>query len=370
MIKKFKSFMKRVLIRIKTKSVKLENTHKLDNLYLEYRQFISRHRDITYEPQILTENLGSEKYKWVGGVYNKSQFVCFPNGSSQLLIADNAGTSKINVGTGAYKWTGGCIYNKNIYAFPRSKESFLKFKTEEKRAEEVVVGYKYEGEHHYGGECTENGIVYQPPRNCDHILKTDLNTGICYKLQLTPGILDLKFRYCGSILHPNGFIYFFPEEPGKVIKLNPINDSWYFISKKIYLPVYDAKVGCNGNIYGFSNYGKGILKIDVEHDQVKVLYETLETGAYGTKLGINGRMYSIPGDSMTVWEFDPETEKCKSFYKLRNNGKAKYAGGATGTDGTIYFTPANAETLMILEAKGNGYNIPDYLYTYFFKDCY
>ena len=63
MIKKFKSFMKRVLIRIKTKSVKLENTHKLDNLYLEYRQFISRHRDITYEPRILTENLGSEKYK-------------------------------------------------------------------------------------------------------------------------------------------------------------------------------------------------------------------------------------------------------------------------------------------------------------------
>ena len=322
---------------------------------------------VKYTTKSIKIGNSKEKHKWVGAQINYGTVFAIPNDETRILCYDQNSNSYIEgVNKGLFKWTGGCVWNNSIYCFPRTSNSFLKISDED--VEEIPLLIEYRGEHHYSGICTREGIVYQPPRNTNHILKTDLKSGLSNKIDIVDKKYKVNYRYCGSIIHPNGFIYFFPES-GRVIKLNPDTDKWCFIGKSLSTTCFDAKVGMDGNIYGYSAYCRGIMKIDVSSDVVEMIHQEITPGAYGTKYGLDGCLYSIPGDGSCIWKYDVILDTINMMYDLEDDSKAKYAGGLTLPNGDIICVPATAPSILILKPDKNT-EIPESIYKEFFQDNY
>lgn len=340
-----------------------------DNGYLkeahDFSLFISRNKDIHYVLKYGKKIDTKFKHNWVGAQCYNSEVICIPNDENRLLKTDNEFLGAV-ADDELFKWTGGTIWDNKIYCFPRTANSFLVWDGKEMGI--IPLIYKYEKEHHYGGVCTNKGIVYQPPRDSNHILKTDLNTGKSDKIMITPKCIKGGLRYCGAVIHPNGLIYFLPEN-NKVIVLNPQNDEWAYIGKKVQGMVFDAKVGTDGNIYGFSSYGTGIIKITTCNNTVQMIHSDKYFGAYGTKYGVNGLLYSVPGDGKYIWSYDIQKDALKVEHDLHMENKAKYAGGVTDKRGNIICAPAteNKVLYMIPDRK---VDIPDNIYNRYYRDFY
>lgn len=373
------SVAKRTVKRIQQKQKKplLCNWSKQNNLQFEqYTSLVKKNVETEYKASILPVEL-EQGFKWCGAQLEKNTLWGIANGMEAFLtfdIKNEIASYCGKVGIQSFKWTGGCIYNGKLYAFPRSANDFVKIELDTKSVERIPLTFLYRNEHHYGGICTKEGIVYQPPRNTDHILVTDLNTMKSKKIQLYHSIFRIRLRYCGSIVHPNGCAYFFPESKDRIIKLNLKTEEWCWIGSEISTMVFEAKVATDGNIYGYSAYGAGMLKIDVEHDICEMIHKEIYFGAYGTKLGINGNLYSIPGDGENVWEYDPKKDALNMIFKFPkdSNGKAKFAGGVTGDSGDIYAVPAfSREGILKIQPKQiNSQIIPRNIYDTFFLDNY
>lgn len=306
------------------------------------------------------------KHKWVGGQVYGNQLVFIPSDETCVLKKSIKWDKVGELPSDVFKWTGGCVWKNSVYAFPRSANSFLRIG---QSVEEVPLTFTYSSEHHYSGVCTKDGIIYQPPRNTSHILKTDLKSGLSEKINIISEKWRIKLRYCGSIIHPNGFVYFFPEKNGKVIKLDPNTDKWCFVGKNISTMCFDAKVGLDGNIYGYSAYQAGIMMIDVKSDCVKMIHTEIKPGAYGTKYGLDGCLYSVPGDGDKIWKYDVTNDVIKEVYDLHDMSKAKYAGGITLQDGTIVCVPVTASSILKL-VPDKAYTISEETFDAFCKDNY
>lgn len=338
-------------------SIKNDWINKIDNMKI---------CDTKYTVNHVNFGNSSAKHKWVGAQFHNGRIYAIPNDETRVLIHNSETYFLDGIKDGLFKWTGGCVWNDAVYCFPRSSNSFLKIKDD--NIVEIPLSINYNHEHHYSGVCTDHGIVYQPPRNTNHILKTDLNTGVSTKIVIVKDVFRVNFRYCGSIKHPNGYIYFFPEN-GRVIKLDSCTDKWTFIGKRISTMCFDAKVGSDGNIYGYSAYRNGIMKIDVYNDDVKMIHEEIKPGAYGTKYGLDGCMYSIPGDGSKIWKYDLISDKVEEIHDLHDDTKAKYAGGITLSDGRIICVPATANDILILKPIVNK-EISEDIYKEYFVDNY
>ena len=366
--KKLKSIYKGLVTGLMSNSsTHLGNNWKVSDC-VEFEVF-RKHIDssVKYRTECIKIGNSKEKHKWVGAQINYGTVFAIPNDETRILCYDQNGNSYIEgVNKGLFKWTGGCVWNNSIYCFPTTSNSFLKICDED--VEEIPLLIEYHGEHHYSGVCTREGIVYQPPRNTNHILKTDLKTGLSNKIDIVDKKYKVTYRYCGSIIHPNGFIYFFPEN-GRVIKLNPDTDDWCFIGKSLSTMCFDAKVGMDGNIYGYSANCKGIMKIDVSSDAVEMIHQEITPGAYGTKYGSDGYLYSIPGDGSCIWKYDVVSDTIYMLHDLRDDSKAKYAGGLTLPNGDIICVPANASSILILKSNKNT-KIPESIYKEFYQDNY
>lgn len=348
---------------------KFEYENKLESLgsYIEKNnELLIKIETFSVENQV--------QYKWVGGQINeKNDLFGVVNGATNVLKFSNLNQSIEYFGElpqQNFKWTGGCIYNKYFYGFPRSSNELLKVDVEKEATQRLTLELNYSCEHHYGGVLTRKGIVYQPPRDTDHILAIDLTTLKCHRIPLAPQWMRIKFRYCGSVLHPNGFIYFLPERGEKVIKFDPDTEVVAYIGGALDCMVFDAAIALDGNIYGFSAYSRGVLKIDVMSNTTEMIHQEIIPGCYGTKLGPNGKLYGIPGDGDDFLEFDLQKDLVNSIGKVAEFGNAKCAGGAVDHLGNIYCIPAFGNILYKICFKGIAAKIPKELYDDFFVDCY
>ena len=370
---KLVSIYKRIVIAFfsrETKNLKGEWAKECNELVEQLRIFTQLNRGVKYTVSKVDSPNSEKLHKWVGAQYYHGNIVCIPNDENSFLVGRDSWAQIGNTENGLFKWTGGCVWNNAIYAYPRTANSFLKIDIDNaKKIEIIPLTIQYDEEHHYCGVCTKEGIVYQPPRNVNHVLKTDLKTGISQKINIVDDIYKIKFRYCGSIIHPNGYIYFFPEVENRVIKLDPKTDKWKFIGRKISTTCFDAKIAVDGNIYGYSAYCKGLMKIDVFSDQVEMIHEEIFSGAYGTKYGIDGGLYSVPGDGSAIYKFDVLKDEIALVYDLKDKSKAKYAGGVTTPEGKIYAVPAGGNNIAIYEPSCKC-KIPSKLYDSFFVDNY
>lgn len=318
----------------------------------------------------------NKKYKWVGAVYYNDKFYCIPNGTNKFLVYDikknDYNYIPIDEEENPFMWTGGCEYLGKIYAFPRTSNKLLSLDTKNNQVELINLKLKYHKEHHYGGVATENGIIYQPPRNSSHILKIDLNKKEAKKIYILPKLLGIKYNYTTGIIHTNNNIYFFPEQNGHIMVLNIDTEEITFMKEKLSSMVFDAAISENGNIYGFSAYEKGILKIDVKNGTSKMIHQEIGIpGCYGTKLGINGKIYGIPGNGNKIYEYDPKTEKVTIIKTLEEKKDAKCAGGIITKDGTIYTVPALGNKIYKYNFKNVKKEINDKLLnSNYFEDNY
>lgn len=366
-----KKIYRSLIIEFLSKQSILQKSHWTTEDNSEFKQFRAcMDKSITYELTTRPIDPSNATHKWVGAQVYHDKVYAIPNDETRVLYYD-AEHNRIDyitgIKTGLFKWTGGCMWKNAIYCFPRTANSFLRI--DEKGIKEIPLTFEYKKEHHYSGVCTKDGIVYQPPRNTNHILKTNLDTGASIKIKIVDEKYHVTFRYCGSIIHPNGYIYFFPENNERVIKLDPKTDKWCFIGEKISTMCFDAKIGLDGNIYGFSAYRKGIMRIDVTNDTVQMIHTDIEPGAYGTKYGADGCLYSVPGDGSKCFRYDVESDSLETAFDLNDKSKAKYAGGSTNSNGEITFIPAKSEFMLTLKPN-EMQAVQKELIDFFFTDCY
>ncbi len=343
----------------------------METIIKEYYNYIMENRGVKYSvsfdllPSVLAIR------KWAGVQSMDNGIYGIPNDMNAILKHTSKGTFYLGkLGDEPFKWTGGCVWNGFLYGFPRTSNYLLKMALNTETIELIHIGKEYLKEHHYGGVCTKNGIIYQPPRDTDHILIWDLKREKTERICLTSKPGSKSFRYCGSILHPNGYIYLLPELNERIIQLNARTGEWSFIGEPIDATVFDAKISVDGNIYGFSAYCDGILKIDVIKECAKMIHTEINPGAYGTKLGVNGHLYSIPGNGNHVWDYDPLTDSLASIYQFSQSLIEKYGGGTSMQNGDVYALPIRQNELFKLQADIADLKIPDNIYQNFFLDCY
>lgn len=338
-------------------------------MFDRYTEFLIKNKDLSPDFEFIPLTQKQNRFQFVGGQIVNGYLYAIVNSAEKLL--------KYNISNGYmnfvgqfdktdFKWTGGCIYDNVLYSFPRAADSLLVYYPESEAFEEIDCGFKYNGEHHYGGVCTNDGIIYQPPRNTDHILKWDIKNKKTQQIQINNGQIC---RYCGSLIHPNGYIYFIPEKDFRVIKMKIQTEEINYIDDPVCGMAFNPVAAADGNIYGFRT-DNGILKIDVLKNKVSILYSDCKIGAYGTKSGINGKLYSLPGYTNDVWEFNPFNENLKKCCSVEEGYRVNYAGGAVDLNGDIYALPVFAENILKISFKKHNVNIPLDIYNIFFKDFY
>ena len=336
----------------------LKSDYSEDSIWKGIVTFTNENRSIEYN--FFLKEFGKEnEFKWVGGVYTGNAIVGIANGAVSCMVLDLKKNQLSNIGSlnvGDFKWSGGCFFNGTVYGFPRKSNNLMVFPISDGLPpDEISLEISYSKEHHYGGVCTKDGIIYQPPRNSNTILKTDLKNNKTKEISISKD--RRKFRYCGSIIHPNGLIYMFPEYMEKVMVINPKTDKVYFIGKIFSSMTFDACIGYDGNIYGFSAYSNGILKIDVNKNTANMLFDDKKFGCYGSILGANGNVIGVPGDGNQIYEYNIKENCVKVIASLEEKGPAKCAGSAVSDDGTIYCIPALGNKIYMLK-PGESIKIP------------
>lgn len=341
---------------------------KMKNLFNKYKEFINANRTLRPDISIINLPQKQNRFQYVGAQYCNGRIYGIVNSAETMLVYDihkNEFSFIGNFSDNDFKWTGGCIYHGSIYMFPRAEQTLLSYNPDAKTFSEIESSVVFENEHHYGGVCTDEGFLYQPPRNSNHILKWDIKSKKSSKINIDT---NKVFRYCGSVLHPNGYIYFIPEKEGRIIKMNIANEKIEYIGDAIDGFAFDCSILPDGNIYGFRT-DKGILKIDTQNDEVFILHDDIYIGAYGTKTGINGMIYSLPGYTNIMWEYDYINNSLKKIYSVNEINNVYYAGGAVDLSGNIYAVPVFADNILKI-GFGRDVRIEKDIYNHFFKDFY
>lgn len=340
----------------------------------DYYNFVMENRESEPKTEIIKLTEKQHSFQYVGGQITDNKLYGCVNSATKMLKYDISTGDMEFVGDFScvdFKWTGGGIYEDNLYFFPRVENSLLIYSPTDNTFTKEECEFNYEKEHHYGGVITDNGIIYQPPRNTNHILKWDLNTKKCEKIYINNKEVC---RYCSNIIHPNGYIYFIPEKDFDIIKMNIKTEKSEYLKTSFDCMCFNCVIGADGNIYGFrsatGDYGKGIVKINVECDTVELLHTECEFGAYGTKNAINGKIYAIPGYYNDVWEFDPFTNSIKKIYTVNQKCDVHYAGGPIDINGDIYSVPVKADNVLKLSFGHCNKIIPKDIYNKYFRNFY
>ena len=339
------------------------------DLLKEYRALVMKNQALRPSFSKIEIPVRQNSFQYVGGQIFQGALYTVVNGAERMLryrIGEGTFGLYGDFGKGNFKWTGGFCFEGRLYMLPRSSNELLIYNPDTESFNTIHCGYDYKGEHHYGGVCTDDGIIYQPPRNTNHILKWDIKVGSCERIEINGGA---PCRYCGSVIHPNGFLYMIPEAGHRVIRIKLDTGEVCEIGEPIDGFAFNPVVASDGSIYGFRSR-RGILKIDTASAKVSILHPDAPTSAYGTKCGINGRLYSLPGYNRSVWEFNPFDGSLSVCHELENDKDVHYAGGAVDKNADIYAIPVHADSILKMHFDGFEGEIPDNIYRAFFLDCY
>ena len=341
-----------------------------NELIERYRAFVLQNRQLTPVFSHIAIPEKQNSFQYVGGQIFDGTLYAVINSAQKMMscrLCDQSfHFSSSSFGEDDFKWTGGCFYQGIFYMFPRKSRDLLAYDPSCGRFETISCKTYYPGEHHYGGVCTKNGMIYQPPRNTNHILEWDVEKKSCESITVNGGT---NCRYCGSVIHPNGYIYMIPEKDAPVIKIEPETDRIFEIGGAVTGMAFNPMIAADGNIYGFRTKN-GVLKIDTENDSVSILHEDIPIRAYGSKCAVNGKIYSLPGYTKDVWEFDPFEGSLRKCYALAEERKVHYAGGAIDRNGDIYAIPVHADSILKISFNGSGIQIPEDIFDAFFHECY
>lgn len=254
-----------------------------------------------------------------------------------------------------FEYTGGAFDKKRrcIWGFPRNSDKLLRIDVDSGKVSEIPLNIKFNakgihGAHHYSG-ILFNDHIYCPPRMAsDGILKISLENNFNSEIIPLNDMVGMQTHYSGTILHPNGSIYFLPSLGNRITVYDTLNDDIRFIGDTVNFMNFGGVVWQDGNIYCIC--GKGVLKIDVHNQSAEIVYKFgYPQYYYGTMLHPNGKIYAYGAKNILI-EYDPQnnyTEVVARFYDLKNSFSQSTAGEVM-SDGNIYLAPCQGRFFMRL----------------------
>jgi hypothetical protein len=254
-------------------------------------------------------------------------------------------------------WFGSCLGpNGNIYTTPyfQSSTIIINTITDTWQIQNIPTTLSTRS-FCIGGVCASNGKIYMFPIGAGGVLVNDIPNNRFYNINISfdTGLIG---GYTGCCLGQNGKIYAIPRGANNVLVVNPVDDSYYFITSPDVSSGTDRKwfsgsLALNGKIYCPPARATSILVIDTNTDTMTASIPTLsgiptngtaDEGKYwGSCLAPNGKIYCSPQNSSgpdagsRFLEIDPITDTYV-YVGASFSGTRKYAGGTLGFDGNIY----------------------------------
>lgn len=297
----------------------------------------------------LLYNFGSRDYRYAFSAKDdRNCFYAIPVCSGDVMKY-NVGSNEIKflgpIEGKNYEYTGGAFDAKRrcIWGFPRNSNKLLKVDVDKDKLEEISldVDYKCDGihdAHHYSGVLAGD-YIYCPPRNKgEGILKIDLDSYKTYNLPI-PCEDGAKLHFSGSILHPDGKVYFLPSGSNAVTVMDLKTEEIEIFPEKAGYMNFGGDVWVDGNIYCVCDIG--VIKIDVKNKETTVVNKFRNPERYyGALFHPNGKLYAC-GFNNDILEFDPGTSKVRIAAKQYDiqGGYSNNTIGQIMDDGNLYLTP-------------------------------
>jgi hypothetical protein len=131
----------------------------------------------------------------------------------------------------------------------------------------------------------------------------------------TFGSLSGTYKWSGSVIAPNGYVYGTPRGATTVLKINPQNDAiTTFGSLSGTEKWIGSVVAPNGYVYGTPRADTTVLKINPQNDAITTFGSLSGTDKwYGSVVAPNGYVYGTPRGTTTVLKisFSPATYKAE-----------------------------------------------------------
>lgn len=255
--------------------------------------------------------------------------------------------------SGFNKWLGGVLAdNGYIYSCKGGKSNILKLSYNDDSFSTALYN---NGSESYGGTLATNKIIYYPYGNgissvepYFYFFNTTNEEIASFQPELTGTVNPPAF--VGSVLAPNGYIYYIPSYSTVVIKVNPEDNSSVVFGE---LPTGQkwggGALAPNGCIYGMPDSENHILKIDTSTDTATTFgsFSNLNHAWYGGVLAPNGCIYGIPYNSASILKIDTNNDTATTFGDLQ--GSKKWIGGVLAPNGCIYGIPYSSTSILKID---------------------
>lgn len=240
---------------------------------------------------------------------------------------------------------GGALHpDGNIYMSPNASTKYVKLNTSGDSVTELITGYSGGGAKWHSSVLAPNGCVYSPTANGSlKPLKYNPITNIATQIGALNGVVYGSYS---SALAPNAMIYCTPHRAGRVMKVNPSNDTTAYIGTDYAATGTNKWSGIananNGKLYCAPFAFNQILEIDPTTDTTAMVGPDLSskgTDKYiSLTLARNGNLYLAPFGASRILEYNPVTGASQEVGPVFSGG-GKFYGITTGINGKLYLIP-------------------------------
>jgi hypothetical protein len=264
-------------------------------------------------------------------------------------------------GEGGGKWWCGVLANNSsIYCAPFGADHILKIDTIQGTVETLgdielpETGWCLWAS---GALATDNNIYYMPAC-ARRIMKLNPDNDSLSSVgdDLGDDLGDDDFKYIGTIVGNDDFVYGIPRRATRILKFDLCNPG----TTSTVGEEYEEGFGCgngavlagDGYIYAANDSGQ-VLKIDTTINNYTWIGDKIHSRGLGwgdSIVGADKCIYWPPHNANRVLKFDPETQQLPSLVgdDLGEEGD-KWEGGALATDGVIYCIPYSTNQVLAID---------------------
>lgn len=266
---------------------------------------------------------------------------CIPGHAPRVLVIDPETDEVYPVGPvlkGKYKWLRGVQCGDVIYGLPCHADTVLRIHVPTLTISKLSIPYSdfyadpveakeqrsMEWKYHGGSASPIDGCIYTVPQSAWHVLKIDPRTDSCEFVDSPP--LKGRYKWYGGVVgKQDGAIYGIPHNSPSVLRIDPLQE---------------------GNVVTLhGDYGQGGHKW------------------HGASAAPDGTIVSVPANADTVLCVTPARPEpilkelgnadVIQTGRHRSDGKYKFLGAMTGTDGRVYCFPCASEKVLQVDTVTN-----------------
>lgn len=208
-----------------------------------------------------------------------------------------------------------------------------------------------------GANIHPNGLIYFAPNDETGIGEFNPDNKSLRLITLT-NLASTSNKYVGGVVAPNGVIYYLPTASYTYItKFNPYTRAITQISKPVNTDYNGAILAPNGFIYGIpaSSAAGEIMVFDWVNDTYTTFGNTGGDAYFGGALAPNGKIYCPPfGTQATYRVLVINTNNNSiSYITTPTQNNNLYNGAVCAPNGKIYCIPYNADKVLEIDPDTN-----------------